>query len=219
MFYKERKQLTWLTILVLVIILIMMIVFQPSELEIVEKPELQIEEIADDGTKELIVEEEVEDSKYVYYDVPLEKELQEHIQDLCIQEDIGFTLALSVAWRESEFNITAKNTSNSNGTYDEGLFQINSTNHIYFAEKFNLGKVNYLNPYENATVGIMHLGDLKRRNKNKYSDEDLFVYILNCYNLGESRYNEYMEDKGGLYHREYDLDILNYKIKLEKGEI
>lgn len=107
----------------------------------------------------------------LYYDVPLDRELQEHIFAVCEKYDINPALIISMIARESSFKANAMG----DGGESYGLMQIKKKWHIARMEK--LGVVDLLDPYQNVTVGIDYLAELLR-----YGDS--LEWALMCYNGG-----------------------------------
>lgn len=83
----------------------------------------------------------------VYFDVPLSKELQDYIRNLCDEYGIPIELVIAIIDVESTFraNIVSK-------TNDYGLMQINKCNHEWLTDK--LGVTDFLDPYQNIKSGV-----------------------------------------------------------------
>lgn len=109
----------------------------------------------------------------LYYDVPLDADLQEHIFTLCELYDIDPAVVISVIARESSFRPKAMG----DGGESYGLMQIKKKWHIARMEK--LGVTDLLDPYQNVAVGIDLLAELLR-----YGDS--LEWALMCYNGGYS---------------------------------
>lgn len=104
-------------------------------------------------TGESIVEEP-EQPVRVYYDVPLDRDLQDHIIDICEARDIEPALALALIKTESGYN---PNCIGDNGN-SKGLMQIQERWHSTRME--GLGCSDLMDPYQNVTVGLDLFGDL-----------------------------------------------------------
>ena len=93
----------------------------------------------------------------VYYDVPLTKELQEHIFSECEKHGIDPAIVIAMCYRESSYNASAVG--------DEGrsfgLMQIQKRYHEERMER--LGVTDLLDPMQNVTVGIDFLAELLDR--------------------------------------------------------
>ena len=83
----------------------------------------------------------------VYFDIPLSKELQDYIRNLCDEYGIPIELVIAIIDVESTFraNIVSK-------TNDYGLMQINKCNHEWLTDK--LGVTDFLDPYQNIKSGV-----------------------------------------------------------------
>jgi len=96
----------------------------------------------------LSVAVKVEPSEVVrYYDVPLNRELQDHLFAVCEEYAVPAELVLAIIAVESEFNWQAKST-----TGDYGLMQINECNLGWLGEE--VGITNAYNPFQNITAGV-----------------------------------------------------------------
>ena len=81
--------------------------------------------------------------------------LKKMVARICRQQDINFRLVSSLVDKESKWNPTAIGK-NPNGTYDYGLFQLNSGNSKMFVKYFwdRKDTFDFKNPEHNAYVGI-----------------------------------------------------------------
>lgn len=106
-----------------------------------------------------------------FYDVPLSEELQLHIFEECKKYNIAPALIIAMIERESNFDT---NTVSPHGA--KGLMQI--------VPKWNketmdeLGCSDLLDPYQNITVGVAIVAELKDKNPELY-------WVLMAYNGGE----------------------------------
>lgn len=115
------------------------------------------------------------------------------------QNGIDPDLLFCIMWRESNFNPyeIGKNT---NGTYDYGLMQINSSNFSFLSQKIGITSMNdLLDPYKNIDCGVYFISSYLR----KYND---YNKALMCYNLGEGgaqrKWNQ------GIYYSAYSKSII-----------
>lgn len=113
----------------------------------------------------------------VYFDVPLDKDLQNHIMDICEERNIDPRVAFAMIKCESGFRAEATGDSGNS----LGLMQIQPRWHYARMEK--LGCDNLLDPYQNVTVGLDLFGDLL----NHYGNVE---HALMAYNGGGSYANE-----------------------------
>ena len=87
---------------------------------------------------------------YVYFDVPLDDELQEYIFDICQDYGVDPELIVSMIFHESNFDSAVIGTNDSGYSY--GLMQIMPCWNQARMEK--LGCLDLLNPYQNVLVGV-----------------------------------------------------------------
>jgi hypothetical protein len=83
----------------------------------------------------------------VYFDIPLSKELQDYIRNLC--DEYGVLIELVIAMIDVESTFRADVVSKTN---DYGLMQINKCNHEWLTDK--LGVTDFLDPYQNINSGV-----------------------------------------------------------------
>lgn len=113
----------------------------------------------------------------VYFDVPLDKDLQDHIMDICEERNIDPRVAFAMIKCESGFRAEATG----DGGNSLGLMQIQPRWHHARMER--LGCDNLLDPYQNITVGLDLFGDLLKHYGN-------VEHALMAYNGGGSYANE-----------------------------
>lgn len=105
------------------------------------------------------------------YDVPLEPELQEHINQLCDDYNVDMPLVLAIIGQESNYNAQAIG----DGGNSIGLMQIQPQHHQQRMDK--LGVVDLTDPYQNVTVGIDLLAELIGENNGT-------EWAVTAYNAG-----------------------------------
>lgn len=127
-------------------------------------------------------------------EVPLSNELQEYIHTLCEEHNLAYSFIIALIETESNFNSDIVSA-----TDDYGLMQINACNH---RDDFD-----YLDPYDNVTMGIEMLSDLAE----KYSDVES---VLMAYNLGEAGAVNLWNQ--GIYSTDYTTKVLDKKLKYEE---
>jgi Soluble lytic murein transglycosylase and related regulatory proteins (some contain LysM/invasin domains) len=110
----------------------------------------QITELQDRMT-ELELEQENIVTWSVDPNIDLSADLQIHMQQLCKSYDVPYTIMLAIAEHESGFQVNAIGY-NTNGTYDIGLFQINSVNHDWLMNDYGLDVTNPKENIESAAV-------------------------------------------------------------------
>lgn len=149
--------------------------------EIIEVPPTETHEVVLETEEEVaetfeVIEEEIifdvaEPVKY--FDVPLSTELQDHIFALCEEHNIAPGIIIAMIERESNYKADAIGDSGAS----LGLMQVQ--------EKWNrermdrLGCHDLLNPFQNVTVGIDLVAELKGKNADLY-------WVLMSYNGGEA---------------------------------
>lgn len=106
-----------------------------------------------------------------YFDVPLSHTLQEHIFELCKDEDIPVCLVLAMIEHESGFHQEIVSE-----TDDYGLMQINAINHEWLAEEYRSSDM--LNPYQNVFCGIQIIASFY------HSYDGDMAKALMAYNMG-----------------------------------
>lgn len=106
-----------------------------------------------------------------FYDVPLSEDLQMHLFQECDGYSIAPAIILAMIERESSFEVSAK------GDDGEalGLMQIQPKWHQETMDK--LGCDDLLDPYQNITVGVAIVAQLKEQNPDLY-------WVLMAYNMG-----------------------------------
>ena len=94
----------------------------------------------------------------VYFDIPLSKELQDYIRNLCDEYGVPIELVIAIIDVESTFRADVVSKTN-----DYGLMQINKCNHEWLTDK--LGVTDFLDPYQNINSGVhILLGHLEVTN-------------------------------------------------------
>lgn len=83
----------------------------------------------------------------VYFDIPLSKELQDYIRNLCDEYGVPIELVIAIIDVESTFRADVVSKTN-----DYGLMQINKCNHEWLTDK--LGVTDFLDPYQNIYSGV-----------------------------------------------------------------
>lgn len=113
-------------------------------------------------------------------EIPLTKELQEHLWIECGKYGIDYSLALGSIQLESCFDEKAKHE-NDNGTTDRGLCQVNSCNVKRLKELgYITCKEDLMDPYKNIECGMYLLGICVE----KFGNTEAAYYY---YNTGKAR--------------------------------
>lgn len=161
--------------------------------------DVAVEEIVEPIIEEVI---EVEEPEVVYFNVPLEEDLQDHIFKLCEERGIEPSIIVAMIYRESSFR---KSVIGDNGR-SYGLMQIQPRWNQKRMEE--LGCTDLLDPYQNVTVGIDIFADLV--------DEDKSIeWALMAYNGGCAYANRKLA-QGSVSN--YVKAILELSQSISKGE-
>ena len=158
-------------------------------------------------------QENAELSKYRFYDIPLTYEQQKFVAD--ISEEFGLSFELIISMMKIESNYQTDLISETN---DFGIMQLNSKNHEFFAKLSGLETYDVMDFYDNVTMAINYLAYLRDNliKQGITNQEDLIIYLLNSYNMGEMGFKKYIK-RTGLLTRVYDQRILEYKGQLEQS--
>lgn len=149
---------------------------EPIEEAIDVEPEEEVDILVEEEPVEPIEEViEVEESDMNYYDVPLSKDLQRYIFEICEDRGVDPAMVMAIIDRESKYNASAVGDSGAS----LGLMQIQPRWHSapYSDRMERLGCTNLLNPYDNVTVGVDILAELIESGNS-------IEWVLMCYNGG-----------------------------------
>lgn len=136
----------------------------------------------------------------VYFDVPLEKDLQDHIFDTCESYSVDPAIVVAMIERESTFR--AGVIGDNNRSF--GLMQIQPKWHMERMKK--LGMYELLDPYQNIVVGVDFIHELLGYGKGT-------TWALMAYNGGPSYANK-MRESGQV--SDYAKDIIVRAHELER---
>jgi len=154
--------------------------------QIIEQNSIPVEEV--------VVEEELTDEDgFVYYDIPLELDIQRHIFDECQVHGVPYPLAMAVMYVETGGTFNSKLRSSTN---DSGLFQINDVHKKWLNES---GITDLYNPYQNSSAGIWIL-------KDALSKGDGIHTSLMVYNMGHGGAKKLW--KKGVYSSKYSRKVV-----------
>lgn len=130
------------------------------------------------------------ESRYVIYNVPLSKKLQEYTQDVCEEYSVSYPLVLAIMKQESGFQADAHS-----GTNDYGIMQINEGNHDWLEGV--LGITDWLDPEQNILAGVYILSQI---------DYDDPHQVLMSYNCGPTGAKNLWAD--GIYSTAYSRAVV-----------
>lgn len=153
-------------------------------------------------TVQIIAETAPEEVKVVeYFDVPLDKELQDYIFKLCEEHNIEPALIIAMIEKESNYNASAIG----DGGNSLGLMQIQPR---WNQDRMDiLDCQNLLDPFQNVAVGIDLLGEL-------FSKGNSVEWVLMAYNGGQSYANRKISN-GEV--STYAKTVLSNSKNLERG--
>lgn len=158
--------------------------------------------------------ERATDDLFVVYDIPLTEKEQRFIYERCQEHELHYELVLGLIHLETGglFDSTLIAT-NSNGTQDMGLMQINSAYAHWYAEIAGLKEYDVFNFEDSVRMGTAGLAYWRDLCISKGITENLEIWMLNSYNMGFSGYS-----KVAPKNRAYDRIILQNMIALEAIE-
>lgn len=140
-----------------------------------------------------------------YYEVDLNKDIQDYVFIRCKEEGYPVELLLAMARKESTFNAEAVHL-NYNGTADAGLWQINSSNYSSIAKHFGISEESVakeiFNPYFNLECALYMLNEGQRDNPKDYHE------LLMSYNMGSNNARSLW--KNGIHSTEYTRTVMRY---------
>jgi hypothetical protein len=157
------------------------------------------------------------------YEINVPLEWQEFGWDICQQHSFPYETWLAVMRQESGFNLKAVgiNYAKDNKTIlskDLGLMGLNDRFKETHASAAGIpiDEFDYFNPYHNIKAGIIEL--VNHRDywyaQGINGDENVWIYMLNSYNMGRGGYSNYIASRGSI-SRIYDQKILKWKTMLE----
>lgn len=135
-----------------------------------------------------------------YFDIPLDRDLQDHIFKLCEENNLDPIMVLAVIRKESSYR--SQLMGDNGDAY--GLMQVQQKHHQDRMDR--LGVTDLLDPYQNVTVGIDFLSELSGRGKP-------LEWVLMAYNGGASYANRKWE-AGEV--TSYVTKVLSNMIELEQ---
>jgi hypothetical protein len=169
-----------------------------------------------------VIPQAVKDEYYgdfVLLDIPLSEELQNYIFETSKKYDIDYMLIMSIFATESEFKSYNKSKNQVGGGSSIGIGQLNENYIKWFGELTSIENFDIYNDRNNIEGSIAVLkfyNDYWRNNAEGISEEELWFFTLNSYNMGIDGFKKYMKNTGKI-NREYDRKVLENKIKLEQG--
>ena len=145
------------------------------------------------------------------YNISLPVEQQQYAFNICKKYGVEYELFLAIMYKESNYR------SNATGVNSYGLCQIHSSNFSMLTSR--LGVTNFYDPYDNMTAGAYILSTYYNIARKHVSGEDVAVYALNAYNMGDGAYYAQCFSKGVL-NRSYSTSIITMRNNLlSKGSL
>lgn len=146
--------------------------------------------------------------------IPLPEETLNEIYEICLENDISYTLVLAIAEVESNFDPKAKSS-----TGDSGLMQINRKTQTWLAEKAGIENVQSTKPSHSVLMAVEYLLYLRNYfDEFDLSEEDKFNYVVGGYNYGHVGIQRYAK-KRDISNHPYVKKVLAEKEKLEMSVI
>jgi membrane-bound lytic murein transglycosylase MltF len=161
--------------------------------------------------------EEVEIDDFVLLDIHLSEELQNYTNEICKKYEMDYMFVLSVFATESEFKSGAKCKNQVGKGYSVGIGQLNQNYIKWFSELTGIENFDIYNDKHNIEGSVAVLKfyrDYWKNNVEGISEEDLWFFTLNSYNMGINGYKSYVRNTGEI-SRHYDRKVLKNKTKLE----
>lgn len=147
--------------------------------------------------------EPTETTEAVIYEVPIDKELLDHIQGLCADYEIPVEAVLAMIEVESSYQADAVSKVGA-----VGLMQVIPEYHEPRMNRLNC--TDLFDPYQNVIVGMDFLSELI----DEYDGN--FHKALTAYNYGQKGANDKFFGQG-TYRTEYSLKVLETAEKIKKG--
>ncbi len=161
--------------------------------------------------KEIIYDDINKLTKQIYmpiiYENTLNIPLQLYLNKKCIEYNVEYELALAIIYVESRYIYDIVGY-NHNGSYDSGLFQINSVNRFHLFHY--VGISNLLDPYQNIEAGLYYLQKI-------FSESDNEHLALMKYNMGVVQANKLVQQ--GIKSTVYSNMVINKRNKLLREKV
>ena len=152
---------------------------------VTETTTADVEEATQNTVAQPMTEETTTKPQVKYYNVPLDEQFQRYVFAECEKRNVSPALIFAIMERESNFRAECVGDSGNS----LGIMQIQPKWHQWRADE--LGCLDWMNPYDNATVGIDIIADYFE----KYGDD--VYYVLMIYNGGLGYANR-MVNKGAI---------------------
>lgn len=155
---------------------------QATEYSTVESSDETTDEVTTTQTHATIHEQDTEVKTHLYYDIPLDENLQDYILEVCHDYGVNHLIVLGMIEKESTFG---PNVIGDNGEAF-GLMQVQPKWH---QERMGrLGVTDISDPYQNVLVGVDYLAEMLSCDRG-------IAWALMAYNGGATYANE-LTDEG-----------------------
>ena len=202
---KNKELRFWLMVIVLNLSVLIACAWDYTHREPVEEivEEIETEIIQWKDTEVSVEENEIVEvteptEKVDFYNVPLSEEIQLHIFEECEKHNISPSIVIALITMESYFDEYAESAKGA-----KGLMQVVPKWHEERMER--LGCTDLFNPYDNITVGIDYLAELKEKNSDLY-------WVLMAYNMGEDKATQTQENGEVTF---YAMRIVEMAVEIE----
>ena len=143
----------------------------------------------------------------VYYDILLQKELQDYIKQLCQKYEVNTEIILAIMKTESEFKHEISSLNQSEGGRSVGISQLNENYIDWYCKLTGINNFDITNIKNNIEGGVAvfkyYYDYWKQRG---YVGKELEIYALNSYNMGVQGYQNYLKRYGNI-SRSYDQKV------------
>lgn len=176
------------------------VLLEESESELIQWKDTEV--TIEEEEVEVVTEPQEEAADYEgikFYNVPLSEKVQMHIFYECDGHNIAPNLILAWIERESYYKADAVSPYGA-----KGLMQISPKWHQDRMDR--LGCTDLFDPYQNITVGIDFIAELKEKNSDIY-------WVIMAYRYGEDKATEKLEN--GIV-TQYVIDILERASEIQR---
>jgi soluble lytic murein transglycosylase-like protein len=157
--------------------------------------------------------EELIESRYTFYNIPLTKSQQIDVQESVRQYNLSYELVLSIMYVESKFNTNAISKTN-----DYGTMQMNSPTFYWCAKQLGIENPDPLDFNTNLKCGTYYL-DYTRDYWVNYGSPEEYIIILTASGYHRGIKQTLSDVENDTMDYEYINKVLDYKYKLESGVI
>jgi hypothetical protein len=157
--------------------------------------------------------EELIESRYTFYNIPLTKSQQIDVQESVRQYNLSYELVLSIMYVESRYNTNAISSTN-----DHGIMQLNSPTFYWCAKQLGIENPDPLDFNTNLKCGTYYL-DYTRDYWVNYGSPEEYILILTVSGFHNGIEGAKSRIENNTLDWEYINKVIDYKYKLESGVI